>query len=169
MNISIRFPRHRVFVRASFAVAFFVAGASVATIGFAQSTDKSATARDQIWAKEKAIYASRVAGGDYYFKNASPGYLGWVYGTPRPFRIDKLQGSAKGPAKPTKEVITNEFTDFSLQGDTAIIYYVNHRTMLADGTEVDQKFDNIHVWIRDGEDWKILASMSRLEEPARDK
>lgn len=168
MKILGNLSRHS-FLRCGVTVGLAIASVVVAGSSFAQSADEVAKARDEIWAKEKAIYASRVAGGDYYYQNASPGYLGWVYGTPVPFRIDRLKGSPRANAAPSKEAITNEFTDFSLQGDTAIIYYINHRTMLANGTPVDQKFDNIHVWVRDGADWKILASMSRLKEPAAGK
>jgi hypothetical protein len=35
---------------------------------------------------------------------------------------------------------------------------------MPDGTPADQTFDNIHVWIKEGGDWKVLASMSRLVE-----
>jgi len=89
--------------------------------------------------------------------------LGWTYGSAKPFR--KPNGPPTPLTTPTKEVITPEFTDFSLEGNTAILYYTNHRTMLRDGTPVDQYFANIHVFIRDGSDWKLLASMSRLEDP----
>jgi hypothetical protein len=63
-----------------------------------------------------------------------------------------------------KEKIETSFSDFTLHGDTAVIYYVNHRTVMPNGTPVDQTFDNIHVWVRDGADWKVLASMSRLRD-----
>jgi ketosteroid isomerase-like protein len=66
----------------------------------------------------------------------------------------------------TKEKLTMELMDFTLHGDTAVIYYLNHRTMRPDGTAVDEKFENIHVWVRDGADWKIVGAMSRLA-PAR--
>jgi ketosteroid isomerase-like protein len=134
-------------------------------VGFAQSADAVAKAKAEIWAKEKAIYAGRANGSvQYYFDNTSPDYLAWVYGTPKPFRRDVMSG--KGQKMKDKEKIDTQFSDFSLHGDTAIIYYVNHRTMTPDGTPVDQVFDNIHVWVRDGSDWKVLASMSRLEKPA---
>jgi len=132
----------------------------------AQSADETTQARDEIWAKEKAIYAGRAKGDtSYYYDNSSVDYLGWVYGTPKPFRRDSLAASRETMRNLDKEKITNEFKDFSLHGDTAIIYYVNHRTVKPDGTAVDQYFDNIHVWVREGGTWKVLASMSRLQTP----
>jgi hypothetical protein len=134
-------------------------------IALAQSAEEVAKAKADIWAKEMAIYAGRAKGDvGYYYDNTSPDYLAWVYGTPKPFRRDVMSG--KGQKMKDKEKIDTQFSDFSLHGDTAIIYYVNHRTMTPDGTPVDQVFDNIHVWVRDGSDWKVLASMSRLEKPA---
>ncbi len=147
-----------------FALAFAVA---LPSISFAQSAEEIAKARDEVWAKEKTIYTyeQRNLGGDYYYKISAEGYLGWVYGTPKPFHKPKAPPTPL--TTPTKEVITPEFTDFSLEGNTAILYYTNHRTMLRDGTPVDQYFANIHVFIREENDWKLLASMSRLE-PAKD-
>ena len=139
----------------------------VAHAALAQSADEVSQARDEIWGKEKAIYAGRAKGDtSYYYDNSSVDYLGWVYGTPKPFRRDSLGASRALMRNQDKEKITNEFKDFSLHGDTAIIYYVNHRTMKPDGTVVDQTFDNIHVWVREGGTWKVLASMSRLQTPS---
>lgn len=137
----------------------------LASSAFAQSAEEIAKARDEIWAKEKTIYTyeQRNLGGDYYYNISAEGYLGWTYGSAKPFR--KAKAPPEPRTTPTQEVITPEFTDFSLEGDTAILYYTNHRTKLRDGTPVDQYFANIHVFIRDGSDWKLLASMSRLEDP----
>ena len=145
------------------AVAALLVGASP---GHAQTADEVAKAKAQIWPKELAIYAGRAKGDvSYYYDNTSMDYLAWTYGAPQPFRRDSLARARAVMATQDKENITTEFKDFSLHGDTAIIYYVNHRTVMPNGTAVDQTFDNIHVWIRDGADWKVLASMSRLQTP----
>jgi ketosteroid isomerase-like protein len=147
------------------ALAFWCAAEGV---GFAQTADEVAKAKVEIWAKEMAIYAGRAEGSvDYYLKNTSPNYLAWVYGTPKPFGRDALAANGKNMASQNHEKIDTQFSDFSLHGDTAIIYYINHRTVKPDGTPVDQVFDNIHVWVRENGDWKVLASMSRLEAPAK--
>ncbi len=139
------------------AIALFCTAGSA----LAETPEQVAKIKDQIWAKELQIYAGRAKGSvAYYRDNASPDFLAWTYGTPKPFRIDNFDRAAK--TLQDHEKIENVFKDFSLHGDTAIIYYVNHRTVMPDGTPVDQSFDNIHVWVRDGSDWKVLASMSRL-------
>lgn len=118
-----------------------------------------------IWEKEKAIYAGRAQGDvGYYIDNTSPNFLAWTSGTKIPFRVDKLKASRETMKGRDQELITNELLDFSLSGDTAIIYYRNHRSRLPDGTIVDQTYDNIHVWQRTNGDWKVLASMSRKAE-----
>lgn len=132
-------------------------------LGAAAATDDTvAKARDTIWAKEMAIYEGRSRGAiDFYLNNASPNFLAWTAGTPAPFRIDKLRASGATMRGHDQEIIKTTFRDFSLSGDTAVIYYQNHRTRLADGTAVDQTYDNIHVWQLDHGEWKVLASMSR--------
>ena len=48
-------------------------------------------AKDEIWAKELAIYAGRAKGDvTYYYNNTSADFLAWTYGTPKPFRNDNL-------------------------------------------------------------------------------
>jgi hypothetical protein len=135
-----------------------------ATAGLAadQAPDPVTQARNAIWAKEMAIYEGRSRGMvDFYIANASPNFLAWTAGTPAPFRIDKLRAGKPAMVGKDQEIIKTSFRDFSLSGDTAIIYYVNHRTRLPDGTAVDQTYDNIHVWQKTDGDWKVLASMSR--------
>ncbi len=123
-------------------------------------------ARAAIWAKEMAIYEGRSHGSiDFYLENVSTNFLAWTAGTPEPFRVDKLRNSSAALRGHDHEVIQISFRDFSLSGDTAIIYYQNHRTRLADGTPVDQTYDNIHVWQLDHGEWKVLASMSRPMNP----
>ncbi len=129
------------------------------------ASDDTEAVKALIWAKEKAIYAGRARGDvSYYIANASPRFLAWTSGTEVPFRADVLEAGAASMKARDKEVITSELMDFSLSGDTAIIYYRNHRKRLPDGTAVDQYYDNIHVWQKTNGDWKVLASMSRHKE-----
>lgn len=133
--------------------------------GAATSEAEVEAVKALIWAKEKAIYAGRAKGDvGYYIANASPHYLAWTSGTKAPFGVATLAAGAAGMKSRDKEIITNELVDFSLSGDTAIIYYRNHRKRLPDGTPVDQTYDNIHVWQKTGGEWKVLASMSRHQE-----
>lgn len=127
-----------------------------------EKVDATEEARKIIWAKEMAIYEGRSKGMiDFYLANASPNFLAWTAGTPIPFRADRLRAGQKALRGNDKEIIKTTFKDFSLSGDTAIIYYQNHRSRLPDGTVVDQTYDNIHVWQKTDGEWKVLASMSR--------
>lgn len=118
-----------------------------------------------IWAKEMAIYQGRASGDlSFYIDNASPRFLAWTSGTKVPFRKDTLEAGGREIAGRGEEKITTELMDFSLSGDTAIIYYRNHRSRLPDGTAVEQFYDNIHVWQRTDGVWMVLASMSRHAE-----
>jgi hypothetical protein len=129
--------------------------------------DPVTQARDIIWAKEMAIYEGRSHGMvDFYIANASPNFLAWTAGTPTPFRLDKLRAGRAAMVGHNQEIIKTTFRDFSLSGDTAIIYYQNHRSRMPDGTVVDQTYDNIHVWQKTDGNWKVLASMSRPMGPA---
>lgn len=133
--------------------------------GLAAASEKDGAAEEArkiIWAKEMAIYEGRSKGMiDFYLANISPNFLAWTAGTPIPFRADKLREGQTALRGNDKEIITTTFKDFSLSGDTAIIYYQNHRSRLPDGTVVDQTYDNIHVWQKTDGEWKVLASMSR--------
>ena len=149
-------------MRRTILVAIFLAGSTALGAAATGRDDPASRAREAIWAKELAIYEGRSRGSvRYYLANASPHFLAWTAGTPAPFRLDKLRSGGVTMRGKNQEVITTTFRDFSLSGDTAIIYYQNHRTRLPDGTPVDQTYDNIHVWQRDHGDWKVLASMSR--------
>jgi hypothetical protein len=121
--------------------------------------------RDALWKKEIAIYEGRSRGDlSYYVANASPAFLAWTSGTKEPFRKDALEAGLATMKGRGHEVITHQYLDISLSGDTAIFYYRNHRTRLPDGTVVDQRYDNIHVWQWTDGVWKVLASMSRHAE-----
>ena len=51
--------------------------------------------------------------------------------------------------------------DFTLSGNTGIIYYSTHRTRLPGGEAVDQSFDIVHVWVREAGRWKLLGALGR--------
>lgn len=151
-------------------VALFATAVVSAAGGFVAANardDAAAEARRVIWAKEMAIYEGRSRGSvAYYLANASPNFLAWTAGTKAPYRLDTLRAGQAAMQGRDREIISTTFRDFVLSGDTAIIYYQNHRTRLPDGTEVDQVYDNIHVWQKTDGDWKVLASMSRPMGPA---
>jgi len=127
------------------------------------SADASfAAARDAIWDKEKKIYEGRAqAGLSYYLENTSDRYVGWPPGLPKPSNLETLRKSSAGFNRKNSEKLELTFTDFTLRDSTAVIYYQTHRTMLPNGTAVDERFDTIHVWVREGADWKLIGAMAR--------
>lgn len=141
----------------------------VSTVALAQGAPSAAApdaalaaAREAIWAKELKIYQGRAeAGLEYYLKNTSDRYVGWPPGIPKPSNLDALRKSAAGFNRKNSEKLEMSLTDFTMQDGTAVIYYQTHRTMLPDGTAVDERFDVIHVWVREGSDWKLIGAMAR--------
>lgn len=130
----------------------------------AQTAEEKAKARDEIWAKEQAIYKGRASGGlSFYLENASKNYVGWPPYAAKPAPLSTLRETSKGMEGQNKEKLEMNFVDFTLNGDTGIIYYMNHRTVLPNGTAVDEKWETIHVWMREAGAWKIVGAMARIE------
>jgi ketosteroid isomerase-like protein len=129
-----------------------------------------AEAQKEIWAKEQGVYAGR-AHGDLgpYMANSTPEYLGWPPYSPVPYGTQGIQQNEKSWAGESHEKLTMEFKGFTLHGDTALIYYLNHRTSMPDGKPVDQKWEIIHVWVRDQGQWRLLGGMQRLGDLTRPK
>lgn len=129
----------------------------------APDTDEFTAVRDELWALEQSIYANRREGNlQPYLDRASEAYLGphsaggWEPGT------KKLEEIAKNLEGKAKEKLAMHLRAFSMHGDTAVIYYHNNRTMLPDGTKVDEWYEVMHVWVRENDDWVLLASVPRL-------
>jgi hypothetical protein len=122
------------------------------TLAQAQSAKEYEEARDIVWAKEQAIYKARAKTGlDYYIAKPSP--------------LSQLKKNQSLITAPNSEKIELFFDDFAMHGDTGVIYYNTHRTMLPDGTEVDQRYHTIHVWVKDTDgDWKLMGAMARQVE-----
>ncbi|MFL2770532.1 MAG: hypothetical protein ACJZ9F_05950 [Rhodospirillaceae bacterium] len=131
----------------------------------AQKPTELIAIRDIIWAKEKEIYKARAKTGlDYYIANSSSSYIGWPPGLTTPSPLSQLEKNQALITKPNAERLELFFNDIAIHGDTAVIYYNTHRTMLPNGEIVDQRFHIAHVWTKDSdEDWKLLGAMGRLE------
>ena len=135
-----------------------------AKVGHAQTEAEVTAARDAIWAKEQRIYLGRAEGGlAYYLENASNRYVGWPPFETVPTGLSGLQETSRQMSDNNAEKLTMEFLDFTLAGDTGVIYYQTHRTMLPDGTPVDERWEVIHVWHRQDDDWKIVGAMARAK------
>ncbi|MEM8984999.1 MAG: hypothetical protein AAGC71_18460 [Pseudomonadota bacterium] len=121
-----------------------------------------------IWEKELAIFAGRGNGTiEPYLNSASDAYLGWPPVLPAPTNLDALKASADAAVALQGEVSNLSRKGFSLTGDTALMYFLNHRTRLGDGMAdegeraVDEYYENIHVWQRQNNDWQLIGGFAR--------
>ena len=147
-----------------FFVASLISVAAIVSTANAQTAADMAKAKEEIWAKEQKIYAGRSEGNlNFYLSNAAPNYVGWPPQSAKPLNRAQLTENSKEMKGQTKEKLSMELMDFTLQGNTAVIYYMNHRTARPDGTPVDEKFENIHVWTRVGAEWNVVGAMSRIQ------
>ncbi|NBC38163.1 DUF4440 domain-containing protein [Novosphingobium sp. FSY-8] len=126
----------------------------------APAPQTKAQVQAEIWAKEQAIYAARGAGNlDAYIANVATDYAAWPPYATAPTGVAELR--AANATMKGQELLEMTFTALALNGDTAVIYYQTHRTRMPDGTAVDQRYDVIHVWVREGGAWKVLGGMAR--------
>ncbi len=137
---------------------------SLCASALAQTPDEKAKARDVIWAKEKGIYENRAKGNlQFYVDNTSDHYVGWPPGAAKPLPLTGLKEDAKRMVGLTKEKLTMELTDFAMSGTTGVIYYTTKRSMKPDGKPVDETFEVVHVWNKEGAEWKLVGAMARAQ------
>lgn len=118
--------------------------------------------KDEIWSHELSIYAGRSHGDlKPYLASTARGYLAWPPFDEVPRGNNGLKATGRAMAGKTHEKLKMTFLDMSLNGDTAVIYYKTHRTMLADGTAVDQHYEVTHTWVKQDGQWKVLGGMAR--------
>jgi hypothetical protein len=126
----------------------------------AQTAEEKKQSQDTIWTMEQSIYAGRAkADMSNYQNNTAENYLSWPPQLAKPMGRSKLKNPA--PKVSGKEKLDMEFMDFTQQDNTAIIYYQTHRTMLMDGTPVDERFQVTHTWIKVDGKWQVLGGMAR--------
>jgi hypothetical protein len=126
----------------------------------AQTAEEIEAARNEIWAMELSIYAGREQGDmSNYRNNVAEGYMAWPPVTAAPMRASNL--GRDGDRGSDQELIRLTFQDFSMNGDTAVIYYKSHRTRRADGTPSDDHFDVTHTWLKRDGRWGVFAGMAR--------
>jgi hypothetical protein len=125
-------------------------------------------AQQDIWAKELSIYAGRSRGDlSLYLAETAANYLAWPPFNEVPKGNDGLKATGRSMAGKTQERLEMTFLDLALNGDAAVIYYKTHRTMRADGTPADERFEVTHSWVRENGEWKVLGGMARVR-PDRD-
>lgn len=126
---------------------------------------------EKIWAQELHIYEMR-RGGDmgYYLSLANPGYMAWPAPAEVPLSYKQLSAQiGDGQLMEAGERIAVTKKGLSFDGDTALAFFETHRTQRAGGQAVDERFENIHVWVKRDEDWRLIANMSRAVDPNRQR
>jgi ketosteroid isomerase-like protein len=129
-----------------------------------------ATDEEVIWKMELAIFAGRANGDlSFYVQNAHPDYTGWPPQLPAPIGFQALAESANRTAGRGGEQVnlTKNQIRIADQGRLALAFFTTHRTRRSGGAAVDESFENIHVWIKDGTQWRIVGGMSRPVPPRR--
>lgn len=123
--------------------------------------------RQEIWARELAVYAGR-GNGDLqpYIDALAADYQAWPPFRDVPAGAEGLQELAVRMRGKDQEELEMTFVDFSLNGDTAAIYYKTHRTRTAEGAPADDFYEVIHVWVREAGQWRVFAGMAR-DKPVR--
>jgi ketosteroid isomerase-like protein len=130
----------------------------------ATSSDSTSSDEQTLWHYEQSIYAGRAQGDlSFYVNHADPAYAGWPPQSPAPFGRDELAAQARRAAGQNGEklVLEKNLIRFTADGKTALVFYTTHRTARADGLVVDERFENIHVWLRRDSGWMIVGGMSR--------
>ncbi len=130
----------------------------------AQTPDDIEAAKNTIWEKELAIYKGRGEGDlSIYLNSTSEKYVGWPPGARAPADLSGLRKMASSVAGLNQERLTMELADFTMSGDTAVIYYHTHRTVLPNGDPTDQRYAICHVWVREQGVWRLIGAHGRLK------
>ena len=129
----------------------------------AASNEADGEIKAQIWAGEQAIFAGRGRGDvTPYLSVIHPAFLAWPFGATEPFDAEQFIAQNSGDKEfPPGEKITLKSDAMSVSGAMVISYFTTHRTARPGGAPVDERFANIHVWLRHDGAWKVVASMSR--------
>ncbi len=128
--------------------------------------------RALIWERETAIFDGRSRGDiSNYLNSTSAFYLGWPPGFEEPLPLVDFKAGADA-AKGLKGEVTNvQKMGFTLNGNTALTYFKTNRTRLGEAFEVDgsrdvnQWYENIHVWTLENGDWRLIGGMARPVDP----
>ena len=144
-------------------------GATIFVVGLLATlaaTDAGSSAKDQVWALEQAIYERRAAGDTmFYSDTSSEYYMGWPAPAAEPVSYESIRAFAsQGTFAPGEEieVVSNGIT---VDGDTAISFYTTHRTVRPGGQKVDERYENIHVYVEREGQWRLVGAMSRRVLP----
>lgn len=138
-------------------------------------TPGDAAIRELIWDREMAIFEGRSAGDISNYLNATSSfYLGWPPGFAEPLPLGDFKAGADVAKGLKGEVTDVRKMGFTLNGNTALTYFKTHRTRLGEAFEVDgsrdvdQWYENIHVWTLEEGDWRLIGGMARPVDAPED-
>ncbi|MFO1427348.1 MAG: DUF4440 domain-containing protein [Steroidobacteraceae bacterium] len=161
---------------AAIAVASMLALAGAALFAVSASRAGSGAARpgdeQVIWQYEQSIYAGRAGGSTtFYAEHAHPDYAGWPPQMPAPIDYAQIVAAAKPGTMPAGEKLTlqKDLIRVTRDGRVALSFYTTHRTARPGGAAVDEAYENIHVWVKVGDDWRLVGGMSRPVPVQREK
>jgi hypothetical protein len=157
--------------RARLSLLSLVFGVAVFAAQPAAASDEAADYRErvrvEIWENELAIYAGRGDGNlQPYIEALATDYMAWPPFREEPADAEGLENLALQMRGQDQEELEMTFLDFSLNGDTASIYYKTHRTRSADGSPANDFYEVIHVWVKEDGVWRVFAGMAR-DKPER--
>ena len=131
--------------------------------GATDAEETSGTDAAQVWALEQAIYERRAVGDTKFYSDiSSERYMGWPAPAEKPIPYENIRRFATGGEFQPGEVIDVVSDGITIDGDTAISFYTTHRTVRPGGQPVDERYENIHVYVKRGDQWRLLGAMSRL-------
>lgn len=134
---------------------------------YGEGADYVEKVRAEIWEKELAVYAGRGDGNlQPYLDALAMDYKAWPPFREVPAGAAGLEDLALRMKGQDQEELAMTFLDFSLNGDTATIYYKTHRTRLPDGSPANDFYEVIHVWVIEEGVWRVFAGMAR-DRPER--
>lgn len=131
----------------------------------AGDTSKFAADEEAIWKLEQAIYAGRSGGNmANYLDSTDPDYAGWPPQAAAPMGYAQLAAQAAKAGVLSGEELTmkKDLIRVHRNGNVALAFYSTHRTKRGGGGAVDERFETIHVWVKDGDGrWKLMGGMAR--------
>ena len=156
-------------VRSTLALAALLALAATVVAG--DSSPRAAEAA-RVWDLEQAMYAGGSGGANLarYLENLDPDYAGWPPQASAPVgRAHLAEAAAASSRNPVALSLREDLVRVHRDGNVALAYYTTHRSTRA-GAAVDETFETLHVWVRDGAgDWKLFGAMVRPVAPRQNQ
>lgn len=117
---------------------------------------------ESIWAKELKIFENRAAGSmEFYLSIVAENFMAWPAWAGAPVEFaDMVKKFRESETFEKGEKIIATMKGIAIDGDTAQVFFQTHRTQLPGGEQANERFNNIHVWVRRAGDWRLFSNMS---------